>query len=69
MQIQKKMLIQPIYYLQQILIYDPANPDAPKYIDILQKSKQKKSGSGGGNGKNDKEPADKTKTGTGSGKK
>jgi len=30
-----------IYYLQQILVYDPANPDAQKYIDILQKASEK----------------------------
>ncbi|QEC68997.1 hypothetical protein FRZ67_17405 [Panacibacter ginsenosidivorans] len=60
----KKDVDSAIYYLQQILVYDPTNPDAAKYIDILQKSKQKKSGTA-----NDKEPADKTKSKTGSGKK
>jgi len=30
-----------IYYLKQILVYDPANPDAQKYIDILQKASEK----------------------------
>jgi len=60
-----------IYYLQQILIYDPTNPDAQKYIDALKKSKEKKSGSGSTGNKTEKDVADKTKgTGTGtSGKK
>ena len=30
-----------IYYLKQILVYDPTNPDAQKYIDILQKASEK----------------------------
>jgi len=60
-----------IYYLQQILIYDPTNPDAQKYIDALKKSKEKKSGSGSTGNKTEKDVADKTKgAGTGtSGKK
>lgn len=57
-----------IYYLQQILIYDPTNADATKYIDILQKAKSKSSGSGTGS-KSDKETADKPKSGSGAGKK
>lgn len=47
-----------IYYLQQVLVYDPTNPDAPKYIDILEKAKNKNSGTG----KSDKSPADKSKS-------
>lgn len=49
-----------IYYLQQVLVYDPANADAPKYIDILKKSQNKNSG----NGKTEKSPADKAKSST-----
>jgi len=30
-----------IYYLQQILVYDPTNPDAQKYIDALKKASEK----------------------------
>jgi len=56
-----------IYYLQQILVYDPTNADATKYINILQKAKSKSSGSTGS--KSDKETADKPKTGNGAGKK
>jgi len=33
-----------IYYLQQILVYDPTNPDAQKYIDALKRSSEKQSG-------------------------
>ena len=59
-----------IYFLQQILIYDPTNPDAQKYIDALKKSKEKKSGSGSNGSKTEKDSADKTKgTGSTGGKK
>jgi tetratricopeptide (TPR) repeat protein len=33
-----------IYYLEQILVYDPTNADAQKYIDALKRSTEKQSG-------------------------
>ncbi|MEP6845137.1 MAG: tetratricopeptide repeat protein [Panacibacter sp.] len=55
-----------IYYLQQILIYDPTNQDAQKYIDILKKSAGGTSSNS--NEKSDKSPADKSRN-SGEGKK
>ncbi|CAN5492274.1 hypothetical protein BH10BAC2_BH10BAC2_12300 [soil metagenome] len=52
-----------IFYLKQILVYDPTNPDAARYIGLLEKSGPDKSG-----GDKGKSPADKPKSGT-SGKK
>jgi hypothetical protein len=43
-----------IYHLEQILVYDPANPDAQRYIDLLKKPATKQS--------TEKSPAAKPKT-------
>jgi cytochrome c-type biogenesis protein CcmH/NrfG len=40
-----------IYYLEQILVYDPGNADAQKYIDLLKKASEK-------------QPADEKSSGT-----
>jgi tetratricopeptide (TPR) repeat protein len=50
-----------IYHLEQILVYDPANPDAPKYIALLKKPATKPSA--------EKAPAAKPKTKPKSGSK
>jgi len=44
-----------IYHLEQILVYDPSNPDAQKYIDLLKKPAATKQST-------EKSPAAKPKT-------
>jgi len=51
-----------IYHLEQILVYDPANPDAQKYIDLLKKPAATKQST-------DKSPGTKPKTKPKSGSK
>ena len=50
-----------IYYLKQILVYDPANPDAQKYIDALQKASEKQPGEKSSGTKPKSKPGSKSK--------